>query len=903
MDVSVSAATFSSFLKCPRKGYFLLRNISAPSALFSDMEARLFALYKAEATGQHGDRLPVLTNFRDVTRASLATVHGIDCATAVYRFGGQASRYDGARDRSSAHTEGPIPVMFSPWDKADLIDSMLVCFGAIALAQVSDIWVSAGMLIYGTGYRRKLVQTDQHVARLYPLLEAMRKAHEAGVAPPVVLNRHCSTCDFQSQCRQLAIDHDDLTLLRGMTEKERSKIKRKGISTITQLSYSYRPRRRRRKRSVDGILTSGPGRPATVARNNQALRALAIKKQQAHIQGAPSLRIEGTPVVLDVEGMPDRDFYYLIGLRFSDGNKQVQKSFWANGPDGERDIWQQCLRMLQLINKPQIVSYGAYELRFLRRMKSRYIGADRYVEGLLATAINLVDCLYGKIYLPTYSNSLKEIGRYLGIEWTWLQGSGSAAPLMRRTWELGGDERFKQDLIAYNVDDCRAAEKVMQTVAQICQGASPLNIVDVRSLEVGFQHPIGKFDSALPDFEKINGAAYWDYQRTKVYVRTSKTIRKSVSARSLPQASGSVDRHVVIEDAPAECRRCGANQFWAYNRDSSHIIYDLKFTRRGIKRATVQYHYGKHMCSACRCEMTMYQPPSQYGPNLRAFLVYLVIELRLSYRKACDHVLSLFDVRVPTSIAQEIKSEFASRFQPTYNYILRELANGPLIHADETRGVVNGGGHYVWVFTNLTSVAYVYAKSRDRTVLDELLAGFKGVLVSDFYAAYDGVPCPQQKCLIHLMRDINEDLHKNPFDESLKDIATQFGVLLRDIVATIDMHGLKAWHMRKHTKDAERFLEHVRALKCEAEAGVALQKRIEKNEDKLFTFLHYDGVPWNNNNAEHAVRAFTRLRNVIGTSTPKGHRDYATLLSIQQTLHYRGRGLLDFLRSGRVEIE
>lgn len=152
------------------------------------------------------------------------------------------------------------------------------------------------------------------------------------------------------------------------------------------------------------------------------------------------------------------------------------------------------------------------------------------------------------------------------------------------------------------------------------------------------------------------------------------------------------------------------------------------------------------------------------------------------------------------------------------------------------------------------------------------------------------------------MRDINEDLHKNPFDDSLKDIAIQFGVLLRDIVATIDMHGLKAWHMRKHTKDAERFLERVRALKCEAEAGLALQKRIEKNEDKLFTFLHHDGVPWNNNNAEHAVRAFTRLRNVIGTSTPKGHRDYATLLSIQQTLHYRGRGLLDFLRSGRVEI-
>ena len=82
-----------------------------------------------------------------------------------------------------------------------------------------------------------------------------------------------------------------------------------------------------------------------------------------------------------------------------------------------------------------------------------------------------------------------------------------------------------------------------------------------------------------------------------------------------------------------------------------------------------------------------------------------------------------------------------------------------------------------------------------------------------------------------------------------------------------------------------------------------IQKRIAKNRDKLFTFLDYDGVPWNNNNAEHAVRAFTRLRNAIGTSTPKGHREYATLLSIQQTLRYRGMGFLEFTRSGRMEID
>jgi hypothetical protein len=108
--------------------------------------------------------------------------------------------------------------------------------------------------------------------------------------------------------------------------------------------------------------------------------------------------------------------------------------------------------------------------------------------------------------------------------------------------------------------------------------------------------------------------------------------------------------------------------------------------------------------------------------------------------------------------------------------------------------------------------------------------------------------------------------------------------------------------LRKHKLSAEQFLTDVAALHCSTEVGAALKKRIEKNRHKLFTFLDHDGVPWNNNNAEHAVRAFTRLRNVMLTSTPKGTADYCVLLSLQQTLRCRGIEFLDFLRSGRMEI-
>jgi hypothetical protein len=88
-------------------------------------------------------------------------------------------------------------------------------------------------------------------------------------------------------------------------------------------------------------------------------------------------------------------------------------------------------------------------------------------------------------------------------------------------------------------------------------------------------------------------------------------------------------------------------------------------------------------------------------------------------------------------------------------------------------------------------------------------------------------------------------------------------------VETIDSHGLKARSLAKHKKAAVGFVERVVAMNCEAEAGLALQKRIEKNRDKLFTFLDYDGIAWNNNNAEHAVRAFARRGTQLVRARPK----------------------------------
>jgi len=216
---------------------------------------------------------------------------------------------------------------------------------------------------------------------------------------------------------------------------------------------------------------------------------------------------------------------------------------------------------------------------------------------------------------------------------------------------------------------------------------------------------------------------------------------------------------------------------------------------------------------------------------------------------------------------------------------------------------VKGTDGFVWVFTSMDEVAYVYSETREGDLLQTLLKDFSGVLVSDFYAAYDAVQCPQQKCLIHLIRDVNDDILKHPYNEELKRLALAFARLVKPMVETIDRHGLKKRFLKKHLPAVDRFYQQLSDIPIRSEPSVKLRSRLLKNRNKLFTFLNYDGVPWNNNNAEHAVKAFATLRRVIGgVTTERGICDYLVLLSICETCRYQQLDFRDFLRSGEKDV-
>jgi Transposase IS66 family len=207
---------------------------------------------------------------------------------------------------------------------------------------------------------------------------------------------------------------------------------------------------------------------------------------------------------------------------------------------------------------------------------------------------------------------------------------------------------------------------------------------------------------------------------------------------------------------------------------------------------------------------------------------------------------------------------------------------------------------YVWVLTSMEEVAYVYTPTREGSTIQTMLKSFSGVLVSDFYAAYDAIECPQQKCLIHLIRDFNDELLKHPYDEGLKQLVGDFACLVKPMVDTVDRRGLKKYFLRKHRIFVDRFYKHLVNEYGASEAACKLVERLQKNRNKLFTFLEFDGVPWNNNNAEHAVKAFALLRHVVeGPTTEKGIREFLVLLSLCET----NVNFLEFLLSGSKDVD
>ncbi len=155
-------------------------------------------------------------------------------------------------------------------------------------------------------------------------------------------------------------------------------------------------------------------------------------------------------------------------------------------------------------------------------------------------------------------------------------------------------------------------------------------------------------------------------------------------------------------------------------------------------------------------------------------------------------VREAFGIPMHKANAHHAKTELAAVYYPLFHDSLKRILEGNLIHADETEIRVKGDTKaYVWVLSNMNEPSTFFARRAKQRFYKSYSEIF-GRTVSDFYVGYDSITCEQQRCLIHLMRDINQSIRLAPFDMELREIAEWFGSLLKSIVTAVDEFGLRA---------------------------------------------------------------------------------------------------------------
>jgi hypothetical protein len=228
----------------------------------------------------------------------------------------------------------------------------------------------------------------------------------------------------------------------------------------------------------------------------------------------------------------------------------------------------------------------------------------------------------------------------------------------------------------------------------------------------------------------------------------------------------------------------------------------------------------------------------------------------------------------------------------------------PFVHVDETQISIQGINQYVWTFTDGKNVIFKLTKTREADIVHETLCEYTEVLVSDFYAGYDSMNCKQQKCWVHLLRDINDDLWGSPFDTEYEAFVLEIKKLILPIFEAVDKYGLKKRHLRKFKKEVDRFYKYnIFDRSYQSELAIKSQKRFERYQDSLFTFLEYDSIPWHNNTAERALRHFAVQRKISGSFFESGATSYLTLLGIMQTCKFQEKLFLKFLISGEKDVD
>lgn len=283
------------------------------------------------------------------------------------------------------------------------------------------------------------------------------------------------------------------------------------------------------------------------------------------------------------------------------------------------------------------------------------------------------------------------------------------------------------------------------------------------------------------------------------------------------------------------------------------------------------------------------------GVRIGALIAYLRTTARLPVRQVQTYLATVHELHLSVGEIVELAHDVRQQLQGQADQLLEQVRQQPVVHQDETGWRENGHNGYIWTTVSAGPEAvryYEYAASRSHYVAQRLLgARFRGILISDFYAAYNLIPGLHQRCWTHLLRDLHELKEEHAARDDVIQWAQQVRQVYDDAQLWLSDHPTAPTESRRQQYDElyQRTwrLGYQYAREREHPCG-ALAKRLLRHQEELFLFVLVPDLPADNNLAERSIRPVVIMRKISGGSrSEEGSKTRLTLASLFGTWQAR----------------
>lgn len=347
----------------------------------------------------------------------------------------------------------------------------------------------------------------------------------------------------------------------------------------------------------------------------------------------------------------------------------------------------------------------------------------------------------------------------------------------------------------------------------------------------------------------------------------------------------------------ATCKGCGADV------SSVAQVVCEEYDRVEIPRiepdvTRVLLHGG--VCPCC-CKRFKAEPPaglepgSPFGPNIRAFVIYLRSVQGIPLARLRDVMGDLFGLDISEGALVNILGASAKPFAAAVRRIKERLLAGTTIASDETGIRVDKANWWLWVFHHDDSAVFAADKHRSKAVVEAFLGESRpDYWISDRYGGQMGwAKREHQVCLAHLIRDVQYaiDAGDTVLGPSVKGLFKRACAIGRRRASLTDAT------LKTYEADLDRRLDRIMALVPIHPAGIKLQAIIKKVRRHLFVFVQNRDLSATNNGSERALRPCVVYRKITnGFRSEWGAALYADIRSVVETARRRSIRAIDAVR-------